>query len=150
MAESYELGVGRRPVVVGLDGSEAAQRALAWAAELAQRLGVEIVGVHAFEPLRALGEIEPPVDFAELRRAHQERLEQVWLAPATEAGVTCRGVVVDDDPVHALCWVATEERASHIVISTRGHGGLHGVVFGSVAHKLPRMAPCPVTIVPHD
>ncbi|MGD9754473.1 MAG: universal stress protein, partial [Acidimicrobiia bacterium] len=75
-----------RRIVVGVDGSDNAAAAVRWTAALAVQLGAEVVAVHAFEPLALLGEVPPPVDFAALRAAAEEDLQQRWCEPLHAAG----------------------------------------------------------------
>lgn len=135
-------------IVVGVDGSEGSAKAVALACELAAATGAEVVAVHAFEPLSYVGKIEPPLDFPKIKQQTEELLRTEWCRPFEEAGLAYRTLVVDDDPVHALVYAATNEAADMIVVGTRGIGGVRGMVVGSVASKLPSTSPVPVTIVP--
>ena len=49
---------------------------------------------------------------------------------------------------HALADVATEENADLIIVGTRGHTALGGLLLGSVTQRLLHIAPCPVLAVP--
>jgi nucleotide-binding universal stress UspA family protein len=49
---------------------------------------------------------------------------------------------------HVIAEIAKEERADLIVVGTRGHGPLPGLLLGSVAHRLVQIAHCPVLVVP--
>jgi nucleotide-binding universal stress UspA family protein len=49
---------------------------------------------------------------------------------------------------HAIADFARSEKAELIVISTHGETGLQRLVFGSVAEKVVRLAPCLVLTVP--
>ena len=60
-------------IVVGVDGSPIGQRAVAFAVDLAGSLGIELVAVHAFEPLSMIGKVPPPLDFAALEAAAKAR-----------------------------------------------------------------------------
>ena len=48
----------------------------------------------------------------------------------------------------AIADVAREEQADVIVVGTRGHTVLAGLLLGSVAQRLLHIAPCPVLVVP--
>ena len=137
-------------IVVGVDGSEGAAKALALTAELAAATGAEVVAVHAFEPLALVGKIEPPLDFVKIKHDTEELLRSEWCEPLSQAGVPFRAVVVEEDPVGALIDTAKAENGDLIVVGTRGIGGVRGVVLGSVANKLPHKAHVPVVIVPPE
>lgn len=140
------MGIER--IVVGVDGSTGSSRAMALAVELAEATGAEVVAVHAFEPLALIGKVEPPLDFAKIKRETEAVLRDEWCRPLTEAGVDFRAVVLDADPVGALVDTIEQEDGDLVVVGTRGLGKAKALVLGSVAEKLPSRSPVPVTIVP--
>lgn len=139
-----------RRIVVGVDGSDNAAAAVRWTAALAVQLGAEVVAVHAFEPLALLGEVPPPVDFAALRAAAEEDLQQRWCEPLHAAGVAVRAVVLERGPVEALVEAADEADADLVVVGARGRSTLRGLVLGSTSQKLPHETRRPVCIVHPD
>lgn len=137
---------GSGPIVVGVDGSDNAARALAWAAALARQLGAELVAVHALGLLVHLGRDSAPA------QSHQAevlaQLEGPWTEAARAAGVECRCALVDGNPVTALQTAAATEGARMIVVGSRGTGGFPGLQLGSTSHQLAQHAPLPVVVVP--
>jgi nucleotide-binding universal stress UspA family protein len=51
-------------------------------------------------------------------------------------------------PAQGIAEIAREAGADVIVVGTRGHSALGGLVVGSVARRLLHVAPCPVLTVP--
>ena len=51
-------------------------------------------------------------------------------------------------PAHAIADAAKEVGADLIVVGTRGHTALGGLLLGSVTNRLLHIAPCPVLAVP--
>ncbi len=62
--------------------------------------------------------------------------------------VTDRIVTTPANPAHAIADVATDVGADLIVVGTRGHTALGGLLVGSVTQRLLHIAPCPVLAVP--
>ena len=62
-------------------------------------------------------------------------------------GVTVRGLVGRGDAAAEIVRMATAEQSDLIVLATHGWTGWRHVVFGSVAEKVLREAPCPVLSV---
>lgn len=135
-------------IVVGVDGSENSDRAVRFAADLAQQLGARVVAVHAFDPLGQLGKVEPPVDFAQLAAEAKARLSTEWCRALHDAGVQCDTIVVENTPVSALVDAAQEHGADLVVVGARGYSPVRQLVLGSTSLKLPHATKRPVTIVP--
>ncbi len=151
--ESSPSGVFRK-VLVAVDGSAHAERALEAAFELARRCQSELVLFHAIElsPMRA--DLEGRVDEAArqmYRRVGGELAEQI-LAEAEQRArenslERVRRLAEFGDAAKAIDDAARREGVDLIVVGTRGLTGLHGLALGSVAHKITSMAPCPVMVV---
>lgn len=150
-------GVGIRRIVVGVDGSEGAARAVVWAARLARTTGAEVVAAHAIEtplfldgyPLVAGTIPHEPWDVAwkEWREHEHELLEQRWCRPLAEAGVNYRAETIAGGP-KALIELAESEDADAIVAGRRGRGGFAELVLGSFSHHLVHHSRRPVIVVP--
>ena len=147
----FEYGVdGPRAVVVGIDGSETAWRALHYAIGQARRQGSRVVAVYADRipalafatavPLAAAAVVDEGTDtlVVELRTG-VERL-------AVEYGVAAGFEVVAGDPVAALVHVAERERSDAVVVGASVQAGHK--LFGSVAMRVVRTGRWPVTVVP--
>lgn len=127
-----------RPVVVGVDGSAHALRAVRWAgAEAARRR----TGLRLAAASGLVGDHLP--GRAGRRRAVEEVLHEA--RAALPAGVVAVEVVVPGEPGPAL--VAQSHDAAVVVIGDRGAGRLEAALAGSVAAPLVRAATCPVVIV---
>jgi nucleotide-binding universal stress UspA family protein len=131
-------------VVVGIDGSESALRAVRWAVGEATRRGCGLRLVHAFEQLT--GYAPRVVDWRAVHEAMRERGE-TWLAEAAkEAGdLPVETVLVEAS--HVVTLVKESEDAAVIVLGSRGLGGFSGLVVGSTAVQLTGRARCPVVVV---
>lgn len=134
-------------IVVGIDGSECAADALRWAIEQAKLTGATVEAVYAWDPgtLTSLG-IPPMIDWEPLREAAQARpAEIVRETVGSEPGVRIVPKTVTGTPAQVL--VDRSAHADLLVIGSRGHGGLKGMLLGSVGHHCAAHGHCPVVIV---
>lgn len=134
------------PVVVGVDGSESALRAVRWAADDARRRRLPLRLVHAYEA--PVGYRTEFVDWGALLEGLVEQARE-WLEQARQAAEETAPDVVTEAvksfPVPTL--VAESAHAALLVLGTRGLGGFSGLLVGSTAVGLVARARCPVVVV---
>jgi nucleotide-binding universal stress UspA family protein len=139
-------------VLVGHDGSECAQHALLWAADLAARAGLPLHVGRAWSmttaprpPTWEPGYVPPLTDY---EKAVQSDLDASVAALRVDASVRVGVHVVHARPARALIEAAAG--ADLLVVGARGLGGFAGLLLGSVSEQCVRHAPCPVTVVRRD
>jgi nucleotide-binding universal stress UspA family protein len=134
-----EPGAAERPVVTGIDGSEAGARVLAAALTEARVRRAPLVVLHAWTdapPPRP----DPRCVTEAGRRLLGDRLE----------GLDLGDVVVEQVVVHAHPRRELIERsgaAQLVVLGDRGRGGFPGLLLGSTGQALLHHAACPVLLV---
>ena len=138
-------------VVVGVDGSDNADKALAWAARHARRRGAQLDIVlgwqtpsGAITPM-GMAYVPPPV---EAIKADAEKRLQRSLGSCDLEDVDHTTRVAERDAASLLC--ETAEDADLLVVGSRGLGGFKGLILGSVSARCANECPCPVAIVPAD
>ena len=130
-------------VVVGVDGSEGAQRALEWAADEARLRGARLRAVCVWSYLdQAGGSFDPSYGEDDARRLLDGAVDAV----AGAARIDVERLTVNDLPARGLLDSAAD--ADIIVVGARGMGGFQGLLLGSVSQQVVQHAPCPVVIVP--
>ena len=138
-------GPGGR-IVVGVDGSEPARRALAWAARQAELTGAGLDVVMAWEmPAMLFGPVVWPEGYDPRSDAVRVLEEEVAAAldPGSAIPVTMR---VEEGQAASVLHEAARG-ADLLVVGSRGRGGFTGLVIGSVSEHLAAHAPCPIVIV---
>lgn len=133
----------KAPVVVGVDGSPASERAVGIAFDEASQRGVDLVAVHAWSDS---GFFEfPGVDWSELRtRAEATLSERLAGWGERYPDVLVRRVVVADRPAHQL--LEQGQSAQLLVVGSHGRGGFAGMVLGSVSTAVIHGARMPVIV----
>ena len=131
-------------VVVGVDGSEGARRALQWAAEEARLRGARLRAVHVWSYLNQAGEaFDPTYGDDDARRFLDEAVAGLG---DDAVGLEIERTAVCDLPARGLLDSAGD--ADLLVVGARGMGGFRGLLLGSVSQQVAQHAPCPVVIVP--
>ena len=140
-------------IVIGLDGTDTGERALAFAKDLASRMDVcELLVAYVIE--------WSPFTFQtaeENERRHKRREEEIDLAtsrivdPAVaklkEAGFAATGLVRHGDVAETLNRLSNENGATQIVVGRASSDGFTKRLFGSSTQNLVMHADVPVTVV---
>jgi nucleotide-binding universal stress UspA family protein len=134
-------------ILVAIDGSQGARRALAKAIELAELTGASLTALAVEGPLPAYAATIVEVD--EVRRQKDRYYSSV--VEAARADAEAAGVEIDVEvrPGHAAELITTFARdrgADLIVVGHRGHV-LGDYLLGSTADRVAHRAHCPVIIV---
>lgn len=137
-------------VVVGVDGSACGRRALRFAAHEAEVRACPLVAVRAWSmttaPRPSGGEpgVVPPMTAYEAAVA-AEIMAEVRDEIGGHPGCEVRPLPVHGSAGDAL--VEASESAALVVIGSRGHGAVAGLLLGSVSEHLVHHAKGPVAIV---
>lgn len=140
-------------IVVGLDGTDTGDRALAFAKDLAQKIdGCELLAIYVIE--------WSPFTFQtaeENEQRHKRREEEIALAtsrivdPAVaglkEAGFSATGLVRHGDVAETLNKLTVEHGGSQIIVGRSSADGFTKRLFGSSTQNLVMHADVPVTVV---
>ena len=135
-----------RRVVVAYDGDEGSREALLAAAEEAALHDALLDVVHVVD-LRPIGALAALPEYAD--DAHAAGTRVLNRVPALlPSGVRFTTRVEHGDPGRVL--VQAAQGARLLVVGSRTHSMLAGVVLGSVTLHCVMHAPCPVLVVPMD
>jgi nucleotide-binding universal stress UspA family protein len=138
-------------IVVGTDGSDTAQHAVAEAVRLATALDAQVHVVSAFEPLRGAHVTGAPEGAAKVWAPLPDDKVDAILSQAVArirmAGLTVTPHAVREDPADALLGVAEKVSATMIVVGSKGMHGARRLALGNVPNKVSHHARCNVLIV---
>jgi len=136
-------------IVLALDGSPEADHALPIAKELAQALEASVTIVHVKEMMLApvVGGVPRRIDEQEVESTVRADLADL-VAAGVDADLRIVASTYTGGPAHDIAQIAEEVDAGLIVAGARGFGMVKGLLVGSVAHRLPYVAKCPVLTVP--
>lgn len=145
--QAPDEGVAMARIVVGIDGSDHARRALMWAVEEARLRGATLAVTYvAVAPEASTPGLAPPGPTAhELATMGRELVVDEALAQVDTDDLAVERVTLPGQPAEVLCGLATD--ADMLVVGARGLGGLRGLLLGSVTQQVISHAPCPVAVV---
>ena len=149
-----------KKILVALDGSEPAGKALDFALNLAEKYSAEILLLSAFQPvivpmtspqITAVPHI-PPVAVGtyskELKAIHEKVLsEALKKAKKIKPNLEISTKLVEGRPSEKIVETAKEGNFDIIVMGSRGLGGIKAFFLGSVSDRVADEATCPVLIV---
>jgi nucleotide-binding universal stress UspA family protein len=146
-----------KTILVATDGSANSDKAVDFAAELAVKFEADLI------LLTAARDADSVVDVEFAAYAREEHLQMgtsdlaLAAAEAVLAGARLRAQAKGvkrmsteatlGDPAHRIIDVATARHADLIVVGSRGHGRLGGLLVGSVSQKVLSHAHCAVAVI---
>jgi nucleotide-binding universal stress UspA family protein len=139
-------------VLVPLDGSRQAERALVLAASIARRTGGAVTLMQVVAADAARGNDAVPVHAGDLPGNHATAaayLEGLRRRPEL-AGMHTDIVVSDGNPADRIVTEAEQRAVDLIVLSHRRHGPAVSIFTGSIADEVMRRAPVPVLVLHAD
>ena len=139
-----------RRIVVGVDGSESARKALRWAVHEAEAWEAELTAIAAVPMASgagALAWLPAAVDREQVLADVRSGLDRA-VADAVEGhpAVVVRRHALDGNAAELMAEFSTA--VDLVVVGSRGRGGFSGLLLGSVSQGVLSHASCPVMVVP--
>ncbi|GBE12446.1 putative universal stress protein [bacterium BMS3Bbin14] len=147
-----------KKIMVATDGSELAEKAAAYAIDMAKQLQGELLALFVMDdsrdPVLSSG-LEIP--FRDLQKAFNEKLSEIGEEAIArvremgkEKGVKVSGKLIgSSSAVQGIIEAAKEEKVDLIVVGSHGRTHFLDVPVGNVTRKLvSARKPCPVMVVP--
>ncbi len=151
MAEQHRY----HKIVVPLDGSGWADRALSHAARIAKNNDAEVILLHVY--YSPLAEYRDSLALAQqdyLVDQEREQMKNHLISARNDLrsqGVKVRGHILDGrNPAYNICKYVQAEGADLVVMSTHGRTGLARFIFGGVAQKVMAGLEVPVLLIRPD
>jgi nucleotide-binding universal stress UspA family protein len=136
-------------IIVGVDGSDHSQRALAWALREAQVRDVPLTVITVSPAIVSYwGAVSYPEGKLDKEQARQDVEADVAKAVSSLSGTAPQVDVqmAAGSPATALIEAAQDDDL--LVVGSRGSGGFARLMLGSVSSQVVQHAPCPVVVVP--
>jgi len=142
-------------IIVAIDGSAHAERALAEAVDLAKLANAKLTVMTVVpDPSPWLlgagwGGYAPPVSLDELNREAEEQYNRMLDAALTSVPdeVSAEKLLVHGSTAAAILRQAAEGGHDLIVMGSRGRGEVTSLLLGSVSHDVLQASPVPVLVI---
>lgn len=144
-----------RNILVAIDGSSHATRALAEAADMATAMNARVTILACIpdpSPWIASGAYAAPTLLDSLGEAAEREYDSM-LRDAVEAlpeGLPAERILMHGAPGPNIVKRAEEGRHDLVVMGSRGRGNLRSLMLGSVSHHVLHASPVPVLVVHAD
>ncbi len=132
-------------ILVPIDGSPHADKAIRCAADLSKRYGSKLILLHVI-PVRVYAFAEVGAVLSEDMEEGEEILRR-GMELARSLGAEADQRLKRGIPAEEILRAAEEERVDLIAIGSRGLSGVKAFLLGSVSDKVSHHAKCPVLIV---
>lgn len=144
-------------ILVPTDFSKFSTHALNYAVAFARNFNARIILLHItsekeMDAIRQVSSYLEPGKLEDLLREREsdDRKElDAFIPPEMKKGIEVEMVHKVGIPFVEIIKTAKEKAVDVIVIATHGRSGLSHILFGSVAEKVVRKAPCPVLSIRH-
>src|SRR5579859_2487437 len=138
-------------ILLPVDGSEHALKAVTVGIGLASQLNAKVYGVHVVPPLPAVSYVAELLQsrgsYTDLAKERAQGYLDEIAKRSTAAGVPCETEFVFDlRPYVAIVAAATKHHCDLIVMASRGYQGIERVLLGSVTHKVMLCCDVPVLV----
>jgi nucleotide-binding universal stress UspA family protein len=142
-------------ILVAIDGSEHAQRALGEAIDLAQLSNARLTVMTVQQRTSTLivgGPVVPPVDTRGLDEALQQEHERLLEGAIGQVpqDVSVVKALAQGSPASAIIEQARKDGNDLIVLGSRGRGEVASMLLGSVSHQVLQRSTVPVLVVHVD
>lgn len=136
-----------RKILVPVDGSEHSTKAARYAVDFAKLVGAELLLLNCrMQVPPMLGPDAYEQAKIGLQTRSNELLEPYRIL-LRGAGVAFTDRIMEGPVEDAIVQLADFEKCDLIIMGSRGHSDLEGLLVGSTTHRVLQIAACPVTVV---
>ena len=136
-------------ILVAVDASETAHRAVTLAVKIAGKFGAEVELLHVMPPPPVFSEPAVILNVAELERAHYESAQRLLsgLAQAeAREGVVLKTRILAGPAAEVIAEAAEQGNFDLVAVGSRGRNMVASALLGGVSHRLVHICKKPVLI----
>lgn len=134
-------------ILVAIDGSQASEKALTAAVDLAAQYKADLTALSVAELPEVVAMIDEVDEIRQSTEAHFRKIGEAAVEYARSRGVALRSVVVRGHAADAIVRYAENEGINLVVIGQHGHSRITRFFLGSTSDRVSEHVPCTVMIV---
>jgi nucleotide-binding universal stress UspA family protein len=134
-------------ILVAIDGSQASEKALAAAVDLAAHYKADLTALSVAEMPEVVAMVDEVDEIRQSTEAHFRKIGEAAVEYARSRGVALRSVVVRGHAADAIVRYAESEGMNLVVIGQHGHSRITRFFLGSTSDRVSEHCPCSVMIV---
>lgn len=142
-----------KKILVAVDGSQQAAKAALHGAELALRMGADLILLHVVPTLPSYASISPDqlgIVQQDLTKEFFKQGREILSRVKDELAnynINISTEICMGHPADEICKMVTKCGCDLLIMGSRGLGQIKGYLMGSVSNRVCRLAECPVLIM---
>ncbi len=134
-------------ILVAIDGSQASEKALAAAVDLATHYKADLTALSVAELPEVVAMVDEVDEIRQSTETHFRKIGEAAVEYARSRGVALRSVVVRGHAADSIVRYAESEGVNLVVIGQHGHSRITRFFLGSTSDRVSEHVPCTVMIV---
>ncbi len=136
-----------KKILVPVDGSEYSVKAARYAGEFAKLVGAEVLLMNCRMQVPPMLSSEAYDQAKHGLTVRANELLEPYRGMLRDMGVPFTDKVLEGPVEDAIVQLADFDKCDVIIMGSRGHSELEGLLVGSTTHRVLQVAACPVTVV---
>lgn len=133
-------------ILVPVDGSKFAEKALLHACELAKNYHSKVTLIYVVDKSHAISFLDKKEYLSMLRKFGNKAIKKSLLL-SVENGIDAKHVIKEGNVANEIIKFAKKDNTNLIIMGSRGLGKTLRLFLGSVSNKLVNSSPCSVLII---
>lgn len=136
-------------ILIPVDGSDVAYRALDAALFLSKKLGSKITAINVMENIPTVFIQSQKIldELLEARKNESQKILEKCSLNAAQKGITINTNLLEGNPASVILDFSQREKYEVIIIGRRGMGNFKELLLGSVSSKVLHHSSCPVLLM---
>jgi len=134
-------------ILVAIDGSQASEKALTAAVDLAAHYKADLTALSVAELPEVVAMVDEVDEIRQSTETHFRKIGEAAVEYARSRGIALRSVVVRGHAADAIIRYAESESVNLVIVGQHGHSRITRFFLGSTSDRVSEHSPCTMMIV---